>query len=112
MVTNLNVLNVKDVKDAYSSSVYLIQKQEKDDDDDWVHHVPDPQKRQRTEIGLDIVDDEEVDTEVDQIEADEEVARLYEDAKKRHRKIMTGGFKWNKYCTIHVEDVEDTVYGI
>ena len=44
---NLNVLNVEDVKDAYSSSVYLIQKQEKDDDDDWVHHVPDPQKRQR-----------------------------------------------------------------
>ena len=45
------------------------------------------------EIGLDIVDDEEVEAEVDQIEADEEVARIYEDAKYRHRKIMTGGFK-------------------
>ena len=47
ILTNLNVLNVEDVKDAYSSSVYLIQKEEKDDDDDWVYHVPDPQKRQR-----------------------------------------------------------------
>ena len=45
------------------------------------------------EIGLEIVDDEEVEAEVDQIEVDEEVARIYEDAKKRHRKIMTGGFK-------------------
>ena len=59
------------------------------------------------DIGLEIVDDEEVEAEVDQIEADEEVARQYEDAKKRHRKIMTGGFKW-----INVEDVKDTVYGI
>ena len=45
------------------------------------------------DIGLEIVDDEEVEGEVDQIEADEEVARMYEDAKERHRKIMTGGFK-------------------
>ena len=45
------------------------------------------------EIGLDIVDDEEVEAEVDQKEADEEVARIYEDAKKHHRKIMTGGFE-------------------
>ena len=42
----LHVLNVEDVKDAYSSSVvYLIQKEEKDDD--WVEHVPDPQHRQK-----------------------------------------------------------------
>ena len=45
------------------------------------------------DIGLEIVDDEEVEAEVDQIEADEEVAWMYEDAKKHHRKIMTGGFK-------------------
>ena len=45
------------------------------------------------EIGLDIVDDEEVEAEVDEIEANEEVVHIYEDAKKRHRKIMTGGFK-------------------
>ena len=45
------------------------------------------------DIGLEIVDHEEVEAEVDQIEADEEVARLYEDAKKHHRKIMTSGFK-------------------
>ena len=45
------------------------------------------------DIGLEIVDDEEVEAEVDEIEADEEVAQIYEDAKQRHRKIMTGGFK-------------------
>ena len=45
------------------------------------------------DIGLEIVDDEEVEGEVDQIEADEEVARMYEEAKEHHRKIMTGGFK-------------------
>ena len=33
----LHVLNVEDVEDVYSSGVYLIQKQEKDDD--WVEHV-------------------------------------------------------------------------
>ena len=44
-------------------------------------------------MGLDIVDDEEV--EVDRIEEDEEVARIYEDAKDKHRKIMTSGFKSN-----------------
>ena len=45
------------------------------------------------DIGLEIVDDEEVEAEVDEIEVDEEVARIYEDAKQRHRKIMTSGFK-------------------
>ena len=45
------------------------------------------------DIGLEIVEDEEVEAEVDQIEADEEVARMYEDTKKHHRKIMTGGFE-------------------
>ena len=44
-------------------------------------------------IILEIVDDEEVQGEVDQIEADEEVARMYKDAKEHHRKIMTCGFK-------------------
>ena len=65
-------------------------------------------------MGLEIVDDEEVEVEVDRIEEDEEVAQIYEDAKDKHRKIMTGGFKLNKYCTvtIHVEDVKDTVYGM
>ena len=46
-------------------------------------------------MGLDIVDDEEVEVEVDRIEEDEEVARIYKDAKDKHRKIMTGGFKSN-----------------
>ena len=145
-------MNVEDIEDTYSSSVYLIQKEEKDDDDnDWVQHVPDPQHRQKqkkpflvvsmsktskirllilvftvqctefmsktsnifkctfisggrsrqtktwfelgADIGLEIVEDEEVEAEVDQIEVDEEVAQMYEDAKKCHRKIMTDGFK-------------------
>ena len=42
----LHVFNIEDIKDAYSSSVYLIQKEEKHDDE-WIHHVPDPQNRQR-----------------------------------------------------------------
>ena len=42
----LHVFNVKDVEYAYSNSVYLIQKEEKDEDE-WIHHVPDPQNRQR-----------------------------------------------------------------
>ena len=44
-------------------------------------------------MGLDIVDDEEVEAEVDRIE--EEGAQIYEDAKDKHQKIMTGGFKSN-----------------
>ena len=77
-------------------------------------------------MGLDIVDDEEVEAEVDRIEEDEEVARIYEDAKDKHRKIMTGGFKSNTVLQLfmsktskiqcmqcdalngtHVKDIED-----
>ena len=64
---------------------YLFQEEDPDRNKSWFELG--------AEIGLDIVDDEEVEAEVDQIEADEEVARIYEDAKNRHRKIMTGGFK-------------------
>ena len=42
----LHVFNVEDIKDAYSSSVHLIQKEEKDDEE-WIHHVLDPQNRER-----------------------------------------------------------------
>ena len=42
----LHVFNVKDIEDAYSSSVYLIQKEEKDEEE-WIHHVLDPQNRER-----------------------------------------------------------------
>ena len=56
------------------------------------------------------MDDDEVEVEADAIEEDEEVACIYEEAKDRHRKIMTGGFKCT--VTIHVEDVKDTVYGM
>ena len=65
--------------------MYLFQEDDPDRNKSWFELGAD--------IGLEIVDDEEVEAEVDQIEADEEVARLYEDAKKHHRKIMTGGFK-------------------
>ena len=45
----LHVFNVEDVEDAYSSSVYLIQtkKASKKMMHEWIHHVPDPQNRQR-----------------------------------------------------------------
>ena len=46
-------------------------------------------------MGLDIVGDEEVEAEVHRIEEDEEVAQIYEDAKDKNQKIMTGGFKSN-----------------
>ena len=46
------------------------------------------------DVGLDVVDDEEVEAEVEKIE-DKEVARIYEDAKNKHRKIMMGQFKLN-----------------
>ena len=46
-------------------------------------------------MGLEIADDEEVEAEVEKIKEDEEVARIYEDAKNKHRKMMTGQFKLN-----------------
>ena len=75
---------VEDVEDI-KMYPYLFQEEDPDRNKSWFELG--------AEIGLDIVDDEEVEAEVDQIEADEEVARIYEDAKNRHRKIMTGGFK-------------------
>ena len=75
---------VEDVEDIKMYR-YLFQEEDPDRNKLWFELG--------AEIGLDIVDDEEVEAEVDQIEADEEVARIYEDAKNRHRKIMTGGFK-------------------
>ena len=75
---------VKDVED-FQMYMYLFQEDDPDKYKTWFELGAD--------IGLEIVDDEEVEAEVDQIEADEEVARMYEDAKEHHRKIMTGGFK-------------------
>ena len=46
-------------------------------------------------MGLEVVDDEEVEAEVEKIEEDEEVAWIYEDSKSKHCKIMTGQFKLN-----------------
>ena len=80
-VYTIYVEDVEDIKMYW----YLFQEEDPDRNKSWFELG--------AEIGLDIVDDEEVEAEVDQIEADEEVARIYEDAKNRHRKIMTGGFK-------------------
>ena len=74
---------VEDVKDV-QMYMYLFQ-DDLDKHKSWFELGAD--------IGLEIVDDEEVKAEVGEIEADEEVAWIYEDAKQRHRKIMTGGFK-------------------
>ena len=75
---------VEDVED-FQMYMYLFQEDDPDKYKSWFELGVD--------IGLEIVDDEEVEAEVDQIEADEEVVRMYEDAKEHHRKIMTGGFK-------------------
>ena len=75
---------VEDVKDIQMYR-YLFQEDDLDKHKTWFELG--------AEIGLEIVDDEEVEAEVDQIEADEEVAQIYKDAIQRHRKIMTGGFK-------------------
>ena len=39
------------------------------------------------------MDDEEA--ELEKIEEDKEVVRIYEDSKNKHHKIMTGQFKLN-----------------
>ena len=65
--------------------MYLFQEDDLDKHKSWFELGVD--------IGLEIVDDEEVEAEVDEMEADEEVAWIYEDAKQCHRKIITGGFK-------------------
>ena len=75
---------VEDVED-FQMYMYLFKEDDPDKYKTWFELGAD--------IGLEIVDDEEVEGEVDQIEADEEVARMYEDTKEHHRKIMTGGFK-------------------
>ena len=100
---------VEDVEDSIinfgvHSTVYTIYVEDVEDTQMYMYlfQEDDPDKYRSwfelgAEIGLEVVDDEEVEEEVDEIEADEEVARIYEDAKNRHRKIMTGGFKLNKY---------------
>ena len=40
--------------------------------------------------GIEIVDEEEVDAEAQEIEEDKEVERIYNDAKDKHRRILTG----------------------
>ena len=75
---------VEDIKDI-QMYMYLFQENDPDKHKSWF--------KLGVEIDLEIVDNEEVEAEVDQIEADEEVAWIYEDAKQCHRKIMTGELK-------------------
>ena len=96
---------VEDVKDSIinfgvHSTVYTIYVEDIEDIQMYMYlfQENDPDKHKSwfelgAEIDLEIVDDEVVKAEVDQIEADEEVAQIYEDAKQRHRKIMTGELK-------------------
>ena len=75
---------VKDIEDV-QMYMYLFQEDDLDKHKSWFELGAD--------IGLEIVNDEEVEAEVDEIEVDEEVARIYGDAKQSHREIMTDGFK-------------------
>ena len=65
---------VEDIEDV-QMYMYLFQEDDPDKHKSWFGLGMD--------IGLEIVDDEEVEAEVDEIEADEEVAQIYEDAKQR-----------------------------
>ena len=58
---------VKDVEDI-QMYMYLFQEDDPDKNKTWF--------KLGADIGLEIVEDEEVEAEVDQIEADEEVARM------------------------------------
>ena len=40
--------------------------------------------------GIEIVDEEEVDAEVQEIDEDKEVEHIYNDAKDKHRRMLTG----------------------
>ena len=40
--------------------------------------------------GIEIVDEEEVDTEVQEIKEDKELEPIYNDAKDKHRRMLTG----------------------
>ena len=58
-------------------------------------------------MGLEVVDDEEVEAE----EEDLEVAKIFNDAKAKHHKIMMGMYTmYNVTHVIHVRDVGDIVY--
>ena len=79
-------MHVKDVEDT-QMYMYWFQEVDPDKHRSWFELG--------VEVGLEIVDDEEVEAEVEKIEEDEEVAWIYEDTKSKHRKIMTGQFKLN-----------------
>ena len=79
-------MHVEDIEDT-QMYMYWFQEVDPDKHHSWFELG--------AEVGLEIVDDEEVEAEVEKIEEDEEVAWIYEDAKKKHRKIMMGQFKLN-----------------
>ena len=50
------------------------------------------------------------DEVVEEEEEDLEVAKIYNEAKDKHRKIMTGMYIYNVMHVFHVGDVGDIVY--
>ena len=59
------------------------------------------------EVGLEVVQDEEVEEE----EEDMEEVQIFNDAKAKHHKIMTGMYiMYNVTHVIHVGEVGDTLY--
>ena len=79
-------MHLEDIKDT-QMYMYWFQEVDPDAHRSWFELGPD--------VGLEVVDDEEVEAEVEKIEEDEEVVRIYEDSKNKHRKIMMGQFKLN-----------------
>ena len=70
-------MHVEDVEDT-KMYMYWFQEDNPDKHRSWFELGAD--------VGLDIVDDDEVEAEVDTIEEDEEVAWIYKEAKDKHRK--------------------------
>ena len=75
--------------------------------------------------GVEIVDDEELEAELEKEEEDKEVARIYKESKKRHEQMLRGTFihvlivlcvmlkelkvqcmDYDRFNAVHVERVE------
>ena len=75
------VYNVKGVE-ASNNLFNLLKKHDPDRNTSWFELGE--------RAGIEIVDEEEVDAEVQEIEEDKEVKRIYNDAKDKHRRMLTG----------------------
>ena len=75
------VYNVKGVK-ASNSLFNLLKEHDSDHKTSWFELGE--------RAGVEVVNKEEVEAEVEAIQEDEEVERIYNDAKDKHRQIMMG----------------------